>query len=275
MSYRNMLVHVDDTKACAARIELAANIAAEHGAHLCGLYTAQPMYIPPYLAAEVSPDLYEIQRETARESAAKAETEFNEITGKAGVETEWRVGEGYPADVVALHARYVDLTIVGQGDPESNGTKDLADQLVLNTGRPILVVPYAGTYPHIGDRVVVAWNAAREAARAVNDALPILEKADSVTVLAINPKGGAKGHGDVPAADISLHLARHGVKAEAAHVFADDIDVGNMLLSRAADASADMIVMGGYGHSRFRESVLGGASHLVLRHMTMPVLMSH
>jgi nucleotide-binding universal stress UspA family protein len=270
-----MLVHVDDTKACPARIELAANIAAEHGAHLCGLYTAEPMYIPPYLAAEVGPDLYEIQRESAKESAAKAETEFNDITGKAGVETEWRVGEGYPADVVALHARYVDLTIVGQGDPEGNGTKDLADQLVLNTGRPILVVPYAGTYPHIGDRVVVAWNAAREAARAVNDALPILEKADRVTVLAINPKGGPKGHGDVPAADISLHLARHGVKAEAAHVFADDIDVGNMLLSRAADASADMIVMGGYGHSRFRESVLGGASHLVLRHMTMPVLMSH
>lgn len=275
MSYKNILVHVDDTKACPGRVELAANIASEHGAHLCGLYTAQPMYIPPYLAAEVGPDLYEAQREAAKEGAAKAEVAFNEITGKAGIETEWRVGEGYPADVVALHARYVDLAIVGQADPEGNGSADLADQLVLDTGRPILVVPYAGTYRHIGDRVMVAWNAAREAARAVNDAMPFLEKANNVTVLAINPSGGVDGHGDVPAADISLHLARHGVNAEAAHVFADDVDVGNMLLSRAADASADMIVMGGYGHSRFREAVLGGASNLVLRHMTMPVLMSH
>lgn len=275
MSYRNILVHVDDSKACPARIELAANIAAEHGAHLCGLYTAQPMYIPPYIAAEVGPDLYDVQRKAAKESAARAETAFNEITGKAGIETEWRFGEGYPADVVALHARYVDLTIVGQGDPEDDGSVNLADRLVLSTGRPILVVPYAGTYPHVGDRVVVAWNAAREAARAVNDAMPILENADKVTVLAINPEGGVKGHGDVPTADITLHLARHGVNAEAAHVFADDVDVGNMLLSRAADASADMIVMGGYGHSRFREAVLGGASNLVLRHMTMPVLMSH
>ncbi len=275
MSYKNILVHVDDSKACAARIELAANIAAEHGAHLCGLYTAQPMYIPPYIAAEVGPDLYDVQRKAAKESAAKAEVDFNEITGQAGIETEWRVGEGYPADVLGMHTRYVDLTIVGQGDPEGNGSVDLADQLVLNTGRPILVVPYVGKYSHVGHRVVVAWNAAREAARAVNDAMPILEKAHRVTVLAINPEGGLNGHGDVPAADISLHLARHGVKAEAAHVFADDVDVGNMLLSRAADASADMIVMGGYGHSRFREAILGGASHLILRHMTMPVLMSH
>lgn len=275
MSYRNILVHVDDSKACPARIELAANIAAEHGAHLCGLYTAQPMYIPPYIAAEVGPDLYDVQRKAAKESAARAEVAFEKITGKAGIETEWRFGEGYPADVVALHARYVDLTIVGQGDPEDDGSVNLADRLVLSTGRPILVVPYAGTYPHVGDRVVVAWNAAREAARAVNDAMPILENADKVTVLAINPEGGVNGHGDVPTADITLHLARHGVNAEAAHVFADDVDVGNMLLSRAADASADMIVMGGYGHSRFREAVLGGASNLVLRHMTMPVLMSH
>ena len=275
MTYKNILVHVDDSKACPARIELAADIAADHGAHLCGLYTAQPMYIPPYLAAEVGPGLFEAQREAAKASAEKAEVEFNEITGKTGIETEWRVGEGYPADVVGLHARYVDLTIVGQGDPDGNGSVDLADQLVLDTGRPVLVVPYAGKYPHIGDRVVVAWNAAREAARAVNDAMPILEKAKNVTVLAINPEGGVNGHGDIPAADISLHLARHGVNAQAAHVFADDVDVGNMLLSRAADASADMIVMGGYGHSRFREAVLGGASNLVLRHMTMPVLMSH
>lgn len=275
MAYRNFLLHVDDGKACEARIELAASLAVSHDAHLTGLYTVQPLYIPSYLAAEVGPGLYDAQRKACADSAATAEIRFREIVAKAGVAAEWRIAEGNPAEVIALHARYVDLTIVGQHDPDGNAPADLPDQLVLDTGRPILVVPYVGIYPKIGERVVVAWNAGREAARAVNDAMPILERADKVTVLAINPEGGTDGHGDVPGADICLHLARHGVKAEAAHVFSDDIDVGNMLLSRAADASADLIVMGGYGHSRFREAVLGGASNLVLRHMTMPVLMSH
>jgi nucleotide-binding universal stress UspA family protein len=275
MTLKNILVHVDDSEKCEIRLELAVNLAQQHDAHLSGIYAAQPIYVPPYLTAEVGPAIFDAQRKGMAEAAEEAEARFRTITEAAGVSAEWRYGEGMPADIVGMHGRYADLVIVGQAMPESNGAADLPDTLVLETGRPILVVPYAGRYPKIGGRVMVAWNAGREAARAVNDAMPILERADNVTVLAINPEGGIGGHGDVPGADISLHLARHGVKAEAAHVFADDVDVGNMLLSRAADASADMIVMGGYGHSRFREAVLGGASRLILRHMTVPVLMSH
>ncbi|NIR58466.1 MAG: universal stress protein, partial [Gammaproteobacteria bacterium] len=135
--------------------------------------------------------------------------------------------------------------------------------------------PYIGAGPTVGNYVTVAWNARREAVRAVNDALPMLERADQVDVLSVNPRVGPEDHGEIPSADICLHLARHGVSATAQSVVANDIDVANLLMSRCADTGSDMIVMGAYGHSRLRESVLGGTTHDVLRSMTVPVLMSH
>jgi nucleotide-binding universal stress UspA family protein len=147
--------------------------------------------------------------------------------------------------------------------------------VLLASGRPLLAVPYAGQFERVGDRVLVAWNASREATRAVNDALPLLRGATIVTVLAVNPKHGIEGHGDVPAADIVLHLARHGVKAEAAHTIANDISEGDALLSYAADLGADLIVAGGYGHSRARETVFGGVTRTLLEEMTVPMLLSH
>jgi nucleotide-binding universal stress UspA family protein len=138
-----------------------------------------------------------------------------------------------------------------------------------------LVVPYAGRFERIGERVLVAWNASREAARAVSDSLPLLSRAKSVTVMAVNPKSGPNAHGDVPGADIALFLARHGIKTEATQVFADDVDIGDMLLSRAADLGTDLLVMGAYGRSRLTELMLGGATRQILSEMTIPVLMSH
>ena len=275
MPLKDILVHVDDTNNCKTRLEVAVNLALEHEAHLTGLFSAQPLYVPAYLASEVGPTIQEVQDKAIEEAAGVAEGVYRKAAEAAGLSGEWRVGKGIPADVVALHGRYSDLIVVGQSDPKTDGATELPDDLVLMAGRPILVVPYAGRFPKVGERVVVAWNATREAARAVSDSLPILQRAQQVTVLAINPQGGIQGHGDVPGADIALHLARHGVKAEAAHVFAEDVDAGNMLLSRVSDASADLIVMGAYGHSRLRESILGGVSNFVLRHMTVPVLMSH
>ena len=164
------------------------------------------------------------------------------------------------AEIAILHARYTDMVIVGQMEPELHAVRparELPERLLLGVGRPILVVPYAGAFTTVGERVLVAWNASREATRAVNDALPILQQASRVTVLAVSPRGGVSGDGDVPGADLALHLSRHGVKAEASWVRAHDIEVGAMLLSWACDCQADLFVMGGYGHSRFREIVLG------------------
>src|SRR3954454_13493204 len=146
---------------------------------------------------------------------------------------------------------------------------------MLSSGRPVLAVPYAGQFERVGERVLVAWNASRESTRAVNDALPLLRGAKVVTILAVNPRQGIEGHGDVPAADIALHLARHGVKAEAAHTVAKDISEGDALLSYAADIGADLIVAGAYGHSRARELVFGGVTRTLIAEMTAPVLLSH
>jgi nucleotide-binding universal stress UspA family protein len=142
-------------------------------------------------------------------------------------------------------------------------------------GRPILVVPYAGHFARIGQRVVIGWDASREAARAVNDAMPLLAAAEAVTVLTIDPEQSPRGHGEIPGADIALHLARHGVTAQVERTVSAGIGIGNTLLSRAADLEADLLVMGAYGHSRVRELLLGGVTRTMLTSMTLPVLMAH
>jgi nucleotide-binding universal stress UspA family protein len=163
--------------------------------------------------------------------------------------------------------------LAAQPEPGDLLATALAGDLVLSVGRPVLFVPYAGRFPATGKRVLVAWNASREAARAVSDALPLLARAESFEVVAFEPRPG--DHGEVPGADIALYLARHGVKATAARQSAPEIDIGAQILSRAADTGADLIVMGGYGHSRLRELVLGGVTRSMLEAMTVPVLMSH
>jgi nucleotide-binding universal stress UspA family protein len=178
----------------------------------------------------------------------------------------------------ALHARYVDLTILGQLDPDRGDAELIRprpEQVTLASGRPILVVPYAGHFATVGRRVLIGWNATREATRAVNDAMPLLIEADVVTVLTIDAREGPDGHGELPGADISLHLARHGVKATVERTVSAGISAGDVLLSRAADLGADLLVIGAYGHSRVRELLLGGATRSILQSMTLPVLMSH
>lgn len=275
---KDLLVTVDEFSACAARLDLAVHLATRFGAHLTGLHVSSTALLPAFIQPEMTAELIEAQLSAQRETAAQAEALFRSRAEVPGITTEWRLREGDPAETAILHARYADLTIVGQVDPEGDAlgsARELPERLLMGVGRPILVVPYAGTFKTVGSRVLVAWNASREATRAVNDALPLLEKAAKVTVLAINPRGGISGHGDVPGADIALHLSRHGVRAEAAWLNTEEVEVGAMLLSQASDTDADLIVMGGYGHSRMLEFALGGATREILRSMTVPVLMAH
>lgn len=278
MAFKDILVYVDDSKACPARLEVAVNMAAAHGARLTGLHVRPDPQLPQFVVAEYGGEIATLQAKYNDEAAARAKALFDEAVASGAVATEWRDITGDLIDLVPLHARYADLTVVGQTDPEDGDVLaegQLVDHLVLEAGRPVLVVPYVGRYPVVGNKVLVAWNSSREATRAINDALPLLAHAKQVNVLAINPKNGRKGHGDVPGADICLHLARHGVNAVCESIQAQDLDVGAMLLSRAADDEVDMLVMGAYGRSRLRELVLGGATLHVLRQMTVPVLLSH
>jgi nucleotide-binding universal stress UspA family protein len=281
MSYKDLLVVLDHEAAARGRIDLAATLAERFEAHLVGLYLLpipeSPRHFGYYDPALLDPFFREV-RERAQATAEEVREGFEHVTALRGLSAEWRLlPEGPEADP-ALHARYADLTILGQLDPD-RGEADILwprpEQVTLASGRPILVVPYAGRFESVGRHVLIGWNATREAARAVNDAMPLLAAAEVVTVLTIDPREGPRGHGEVPGADISLHLARHGVKAAIERTVSADLPVGEVLLSRAADLGVDLLVMGAYGHSRARELLLGGATRTLLRSMTVPVLMSH
>jgi nucleotide-binding universal stress UspA family protein len=282
MALKDILVHLDTTARNVTRLEAAARLAARHDAHLVGMHVIDIPSVNYFYGAAMPfvpanpEEIVERIRAEARQAAAPVEAAFRDCLNRNGLQGEWRIVEGSPPAMVALHARYADVCVVGQPNPyEPQDADAVTVTTVMTSGRPVLAIPFAGDFPVIGERVLVAWNASREAARAVNDALPLLTGAKQVTVLAINPQRGVGGHGDVPAADIALHLARHGLKAEAAHTVAKDISDGEALLSYAADVGADLIIAGAYGHSRARELVFGGVTRTLIAEMTAPVLLSH
>lgn len=301
MALKDLLVIVEPGDPVGSQVDVAVALAARHAAHLTGLCVVPPLTLSeaglPWSGSAIEAEaLEQVQASVRGEHTAavqRLEAAFRKAAADLVTPVEWRVVDGRPGDMAPLHARYADLTVMRQVDPRhpTPASDGLVEAVMLGSGRPALVVPYAGRFAAIGRCIVVAWNASREAARALNDALPLLERADKVTVLAVNPGRGAGGddeppptasavfgiggQGSWPAADIAHHLARHAVKAEASYTISDDIDVGNAILSRAADLGADLIVMGGYGHSRAREFVLGGATRTILESMTVPVLMSH
>jgi nucleotide-binding universal stress UspA family protein len=274
MTYKTILVHLDDRARRAERLQLGFQLADRFEAHLIALFALDAAFIPSYALAEAGPIVRDIEIRRRSAAARAAEAEFRQAEQRSAAKAEWRVSMGDPLAAVRLSARYADLVIAGQPEPGEPLAKAFAGELVLSTGRPVLFVPYVGRFPDVGKRVLVAWNASREAVRAVSDALPLLVRADSLEVVAFAPESGWD-HGEVPGADIALYLARHGVKATAARQNAPDVEIGAQILSRAADAGADLIVMGGYGHSRLRELALGGATRSVLQAMTVPVLMAH
>lgn len=276
MGYKTILVHIDSGKRCAVRVEVAMRLARQHDAHLVALNAAAPFEPPGYVLAEMGSAIIDAQKHATAAEMARAESEFTKQTAAAGFRNaEWRSAIHDPVEAMTLHARYADLVVIGQYEAAgSPGTpSDFPERLVLAAGRPVLVLPSAGSFPSIGKRILVAWNPSREATRAVTDAIPMLRLAEAVHVMAVNPRPDE--HGSVPGADIGLFLARHGVRVEVKADQGAEIDVGNELLSRAADLDVDLIVMGCYGHSRMKEWVLGGATRTILESMTAPVLMSH
>jgi nucleotide-binding universal stress UspA family protein len=279
MTYKDLLVHVDDTRSCAERLRATVDLAVAHEAHLTGVYIIADPSPAAFVSGYAPPDLLEMLQQRARERAEAALARFAEIASRNQISFETRMDRVLYtalADALATNARYADLAIVGQADPDDAETPSyLPEEVTLASGRPSLVIPYIGPPPTLGQRVTVAWNASREAARAVNDALPILKRAQAVDVVTVNPNDAPFGHGEEPGADIALHLARHSIKVEVRRIETHDLDVANTILSHIADRGSDLLVMGAYGHSRLRELVLGGVTRTILREMTVPVLMAH
>jgi nucleotide-binding universal stress UspA family protein len=271
--FRDLVVFVDDSPGSAARLAFAAGFAKRQGAHLAAVHALTEPVLPSSARALAGATIMEAFRDQVRDEAAKVRAAVAKAANAEGIDIEYREAWGFAEDVTLNHARHADATIVPQ--PARQLAPDVAalgEALVLGAGRPVILVPESGTYSGTAKHVVCAWNNTREATRAVADALPLLRRAEKVSILSIDPAPPAHR---IPGADIALHLARHGVKAEATTTYSGDLSVGDALLSRIADLGADFLVMGAYGHSRAREAIFGGATRDVLDHMTVPVLMSH
>ncbi len=266
MLLKNILVHLDNSNHSPARLGLAIGLAQKHQARLTALYIiTHPYYEPEHADTEVKTD--------------RVQTEFNEKIGGAGVNAElltvdWKVTGVNVSDIINLHAHYADLVIIGQTgqtSPDRDTPDDLPERVILGAGRPVLIIPYTASYKEFGARVLVAWNSGREAARAVNDAIPLLAQADIVNVLVVNPADPATHEGE----KLCIHLACHGINARTEQATATGISVGDILLNRASVEGSDLLVMGTYAHTRLGTPTPGDVARHILKHMTLPVLMSH
>jgi len=283
MALKDLLVHLDGSEQSRHRLDFALALASAHGAHLTGLYILDLVPALGAIAHSYPGRVDQLKsftkiREAELDKAKQVETLFRDLLKRNGIDGEWRFLESLPSETIALHARYADLTILGQIDPQNpppvNASR-IPEEVLFASGRPVLIVPYIARDKSPGENVLVAWKPTREAARAIADALPLLEKARKVTVLTVNPERGVDAEPGMPTADIALHLTRHGVRVEAATTVANAIATGDVLLNYVSDTGADLLVMGGYGHSRAREFVLGGVTRQLLQQMTVPVFMAH
>jgi nucleotide-binding universal stress UspA family protein len=255
----------------------AVSVAAALQAHLTGVAFIYDPVVPMPDGGYIPADVIERQRadnEAAAESAIKS---FTTASNRAGISAEpvrLSASLAGAADQFARMARCFDLAVVGQGQPEMSTMEQIiAEATLFGSGRPMIMVPYIQTAPFKIDNVMICWDGSRAAARAVADAIPILGEGSRVEIVIITNERGKQY--DIEGADIGQHLARHGLKVEVNRFPGGDIDVADALLSHTADSSADFMVLGGYGHSRLREFVLGGVTRSIFQSMTVPVLLSH
>ena len=231
--------------------------------------------IPLPFGAEIAGQI----RGAINEEARQLKAIFDEMTATQPIVSEWRsitTDRRPPEQVVLEHSHAADLIVASQADPTSKWSDilDFPDSLALGAGRPVVIVPNYGRHERPPRIVTVAWNGSREAARAVADALPLLQQAEAVNVLTVRD-GRPLPEGHLPDTEIAAALARHGVKVDLADIVATEYTIGEEIRVRAIDRGADLIVMGCYGHSRMREFALGGVTRHMLREMTMPILFSH
>jgi nucleotide-binding universal stress UspA family protein len=272
---RDIIVNLSVGKPRDVAGDFAVSTAALFDAHVSGVAFAME---PPIgsLGDGYSSAIFDTYRAEQKAQAERAVGAFESRARLAGVTYQSRILTEYMPETAAMFgamARHHDLSVVAQSEPGDEGIESLTIQSALfDSGRPVLVVPYIQKEGIKLDRVMVCWDGSRSAARAVADALPLLRRAGQVDVVTVERK---ERRNDLRGAQIAEHLARHKVKVDLKSVVAPDSETASVILSQAADTDADLIVMGGYGHSRLREFVLGGATRDMLGAMTAPVLMAH
>lgn len=275
MSYKTIVVHVDQSRHADGRIRVAAALAARHGAHLVGAATTGMSSLIYHGAnVDIARTALAPQLDQLMVRANDALDRFDAIAGAIdGLSFERRLVDDDAAAGLAVQARYADALVISQFDPDDPVARidpELPAFVMLNSAGPVLIVPFSGAPAAVGDEVLTAWDESIPARRAIGSALPVLKAARKVWLAVFNT-------GELPrlaGADIALFLARHGVNVEVLRAETQG-GVGSALLSLATDRGADLLVMGGYGHTRFREVLIGGPTEAILASMTIPVLMSH
>jgi nucleotide-binding universal stress UspA family protein len=278
MSPRSILLHVNVSKHCRSRVEIAARLAKSFQARLDGLFTSAASDVPYYMMDEIATNAEPTMRAWWMRARDRAKAGFDDVLRGTGLVAAWSEIDDSTGDGVAREARYADLAIVGQIDPEEllpRPEYKIPERVALEAGGPVLVVPHAGTFATVGRRILIAWNDSPQSARAVRDALPFLASASAVTVLALSADAPTGDRASRPAARVASRLKDRGIAVDVRDTVSGDVEAGEMILSQAADMGADLIVMGAYGHSRASELVLGGTTRTLFRRMTVPTLMSH
>lgn len=277
--YKTILVHVDGTARSAQRVDIASKLAIRHDAHLVGTaLTGLSGYVfpGPPLAPGMPAIVFSIEQ--LRAEAERDLDMFDSRAREAGVISfERRLIDDEAAMGISMQARYCDLVVISQTAPDEflpRLPSDFPEYVLLNSARPVLVVPVTGIQGDFGRRVTVAWNGSADAVRAITSAIPLLQNAEQVNLVVFNADAEPDLHGALPGADIALYLARHGIRVEVTSA-SSPADEGESLLSFAADKGSDLIVMGAFGHSRFREILLGGATRTALKSSPIALWMAH
>ncbi len=281
MAIKDVLVHLDTSDTCNQCIQAAAALAGRKGAHLIGLAFALESSLLKYYGGKLALEMGEGQGELTRQAAAAAIEVFEKCTKDRNIETESRIVECSTMDVgeqIAFHGRHVDITFLEQPSPDGENRglmSSLMDGVLFSTGRPVYIVPYIGRRETPVRKAVIAWDGGYKSARAVNDAIPLLQDRGETVVLVVDPDKRKKAHGPKPGADIAAHLQRHGINASVVKQTSGDYGTATTILNFVSDSGADLLVMGAYGQSRLRERTFGGVTRTILDQMTVPVLMSN
>jgi nucleotide-binding universal stress UspA family protein len=285
MALRDLLVYLDPTSHSLARLQLAADLARRNGSCVTALYVREwsPAQLAHRATAELAgrplADLEALDcaaEDSIDQSALEARAALERLAVQYGLETEWRTARGEPGIVLSQYARYADLCILDAHTPVTPGGNRFCEELLFTAGRPVLLMPAAGNVSTLGAHVAIAWNSSRAAARAVNDALPLLEHSDETTVITLNPADFTARPAALPLSKLLEHLQRHGIRARSIELAAvPPAEVADTLQERARAAGADMIVAGAHGHTWLREVLLGSVTRDLLSRLRLPAMMSH
>ena len=279
MSYKTILVHLDKKSVAEQRIRIAANLATAENACLVGVAMIG-ISTQTFLQAHIDEKdpVLASHLQFLHDRAARFVQEFETEAKRMGVSSyEGRIVDGEANQGISLLARVADLVVIGRTNLEEKSpivAPDFPEYVMMNAGRPVLIIPQAYEKEIVGQRVIICWNASRESIRAVADAIPILKKANLVQIVMYNIESEPDVNAELAGSDIALYLARHGINVEVLPPQRNK-HIGNALLELAESQQTDLLVMGGYGHTRFREFLLGGVTRTVLGDSNIPVLMSH